>query len=153
MVNAVEVAEEVSGRSICARMLMKTVGRRDISGPEASFELSGLALWRCSRQFSYLSLKGSRRLERNGDTAISSSSLDKYLARPHDELCSWYKFASKNGKVPVAERDAEDICEDDDEENEPVDALQQPDWVDVYVGHNQCYEGVEDDFQYDDGEE
>ena len=29
---------------MCAKMLLKTVGRRDISGPKASFELSGLAL-------------------------------------------------------------------------------------------------------------
>lgn len=31
--------------------------------------------------------------------------------------------------------------------------MQQPDWVDIYAGHNQCYEGVEDDFQHDDGRE
>ena len=82
-------------------MLIKTVGRRDISGPEASFELSGLALWRCSRQFTYLSMSGLRRLERDGDTATRSTALDKYLAPPREEHCSWYKFASKNGKVPV----------------------------------------------------
>ena len=58
MVNAVDIADagQVTGKSICAKMLIKTVGRRDISGPEASFELSGLALWRCSRQFTYVSV-------------------------------------------------------------------------------------------------
>ena len=101
MVATTDSADEVSERSICAKLLMKTVGRRDISGPEASFELSGLSLWRCSRQFSYLSMTGSRRLEQNGETATTSSSLDKYLARPCEEACSWYDFASKNGKVPV----------------------------------------------------
>ena len=90
MVNAVDThdADQVSGKSMCAKMLMKTVGRRDISGPEASFELSGKALWRCSRSFTYLSMSGSRRLERDGETATCSTPLDKYLARPWHEQCS-----------------------------------------------------------------
>ena len=84
MVNAVDAADadQVTGKSMCAKMLIKTVGRRDISGPEASFELSGLALWRCSRPFSYLSMSGSRRLERDGETETWTTPLDKYLARP-----------------------------------------------------------------------
>ena len=103
MVNAVDAtdADQVTGKSMCAKMLIKTVGRRDISGPEASFELSGLALWRCSRSFTYLSMSGSRRLERDGETATRSTPLDKYLIRPREEHSSWYHFASKNGKVPV----------------------------------------------------
>ena len=94
MVNAVDAgdADQVTGKSMCAKMLIKTVGRRDFSGPEASFELSGLALWRCSRPFTYLSKSGSRRLERDGETATRSTPLDKYLARPQDEHCSWYHF-------------------------------------------------------------
>ena len=62
MVNAVDAtdADQVMGKSMCAKMLIKTVGRRDISGPESSFELSVLALWRCSRSFTYLSMSGSR---------------------------------------------------------------------------------------------
>ena len=53
MINAVDTtdADQVIGKSICAKMLIKTVGRRDNSRPEASFEMSGLALWQCSRQF------------------------------------------------------------------------------------------------------
>ena len=72
MVNAVDAADanQVTGKSICAKMLIETVVRRDVSGPEASFELSGLALWRCSCHFTYLSMTGSRRLERDGDTAL-----------------------------------------------------------------------------------
>ena len=103
MVNAVDAADadHVTGKSMCAKMRIKTVETRDISGPEASFELSGLALWRCSRPFTYLSMSGSRRLERDGETATRSTPLDKYLARPQDEHCSWYRFASKNGNVPV----------------------------------------------------
>ena len=203
---------------MCAKMLIKTVGRRDISGPEASFELSGLALWRCSRPFTYLSMSGSRRLERDGDTATRSTPLDKYLARPRDEQCSWYHFASKNGKVPVVSGGAthatwplnEDYCRtmlllhwpnwfdiqevkgdaeswidrfrdfvstsdcptfvkaqvskaqryadhpqepvfEEDEGDDAVEAEERPDWVDVYAGQNQRYEGTEKDFGYDDG--
>ena len=55
MVNAIDTtdADQVTGKSICAKILIKTVRRRDISDPKASFELSGLALWRCSRQFTF----------------------------------------------------------------------------------------------------
>lgn len=37
-INAVDMtdASQVSGKSICAKMLIKTVGRRDVSAPEAS---------------------------------------------------------------------------------------------------------------------
>ena len=222
MVNAVDStdASQVSGKSVCAKMLIKTVRRRDISGPEASFELSGLALWRCSRQFAYVSMTGSRRLERDGDTATRSTPLDKYLARPQDKHCSWYQFASADGKVPVVSGGAthatwplnEDYCRtmlllhwpnwfdiqevkgddeswidrfkdflatdqcplfvkaqvakaqryaehpqdpvfEDDMDDDAVEAEEQPDWIDVYAGQNQRYEGVEKDFDYDDGGE
>ena len=221
MVNAVDAADadQVTGKSICAKMLIKTVERRDISGPEASFELSGLALWRCSRHFTYLSMTGSRRLERDGDTATRSTPLDKYLARPQEQHCPWYQFASKDGKVPVVSWGAthstwplnEDYCrsmlllhwpnwfeiqevkgeaeswinrfkdflatnefptfvraqvskaqhyaehpqEPAFKDNVDDDAVEeeQPDWVDVYAGQNQRYEGVEKDFDYDDGGE
>ena len=222
MVNAVDAtdADQVTGKSMCATMLIKTVGRRDISGPEASFELSGLALWQCSRSFTYLSMSGSRRLERDGETATRSTPLDKYLARPHDEHSSWYHFASKNGKVLVISGGAthatwplnEDYCRTmlllhwpnwfniqkvkgdaeswierftdfissnecpgfvkaqdakaqryaehpqeqvfvEDEDDDAVEAEEQPDWVDVYAGQNKRYEGVEKDLDYDDGGE
>lgn len=42
---------------------------------------------------------------------------------------------------------SEDNVDDDAVEEE------QPDWVDVYAGRNQRYEGVEKDFDYDDGGE
>ena len=73
---------------MCVKMLITIVGRRDISGPEASFELSGLALWLCSHPFTYLSMSGSRRLKRDGETATRSIPFDKYLAPPQDEHCS-----------------------------------------------------------------
>ena len=163
-------------------------------------------------------MTGSRRLEQNGETATTSSSLDKYLARPREELCSWYDFASHNGKVPVVSGGAtyatwpllEDYCrtmmllhcpswfsiqevkrdeeswnecfetflasddsptfvkaqvikaqqaanhqpDDQYEENEDEDeseAVEQPDWVGVYASPNHQLEGVESEFQYDDG--
>ena len=222
MVNAVDAADadQVTGKSMCAKMLIKTVGRRDISGPEASFELSGLALWRCSRPFTYLSMSGSRRLERDGETATRTTPLDKYLARPPNEHCCWYHFASRNGIVTIVSGGSthatwqlnEDYCRtmlllhwpslfdiqevkgdaeswidrfkdfiasddcptfvkaqvakaqryadhpqepvfEEDEEDDAVEAEEQPDWVDVYAGRNQIYEGVERDFDYDGGED
>ncbi|XP_078350740.1 uncharacterized protein LOC144635515 [Oculina patagonica] len=222
MVNTVDTSDagEISGKSMCAKMLIKTVGRRDISGPEASFELSRLALWQCSRKFNYLSMSGSRRLERDGDTATRSTPLDEYLGRSRRESCSWYQFASKKNKIPVVTGGAthatwplnEDYCRtmlllhwpnwfdiqevkgdaeswidrfkdfvstndcptfvkaqvakamryaehpqepifEEDGDDDAVDAEEQPDWVDIYGGHNQIYEGVERDFNYDDGGE
>ena len=222
MGNAVDThdADQVSGKSMCAKMLMNTVGRRDISGPEASFYLSGKALWRCSRSFTYLSMSGSRRLERDGETTTCSTPLDKYLARPRHKQFSWYHFASKNGKVPVvcggathatwplnedycrtmlllhwpnwfdiqevkgdaeswidrftdficsgecptfvkaqvtkaqhyAEHPQEPVFEEEEDEDAAV-AEEQLDWVDVYAGQNQIFEGVERDLDYDDGGE
>ncbi|EDO35707.1 predicted protein [Nematostella vectensis] len=119
----VKIKRGSQGKSFCPHLMEQhkwqqvaageNVGRRDVSGPEASFELSGLALWGCSRQFSYISMKGSRRLEKNEDTVTSSSSLDRYLARARDEFCSWYRFAAKNGKVPVMYEGVEDFQYDD----------------------------------------
>ena len=208
MVNAV-------GTHDADQMLMKTVGRRDISGGEASFELRGKALWRCSRSFTYLSMSGSRRLERDGETATCSTSLDKHLVRPGHKQCSWYHFASKNGKVPVVSGGAthatwllnEDYCRtmlllhwpnwfdiqevkgdaeswidrftdficsaecstfvkaqryaehpqepafEEDVDKDAAVAEEQQDWVDVYAGQNQIFEGVERDLDYDDGGE
>ncbi|XP_068720423.1 ATP-dependent DNA helicase PIF6-like [Montipora capricornis] len=165
-------------------------------------------------------MSGSRRLERDGETATCSTPLDKYLARPRQEQCSWYHFASKNGKVPFisggathatwplnedycrtmlllhwpnwfdiqevkgdaeswidrftdfictaecptfvkaqvskaqryAEHPQEPVFEEDLDEDAAV-AEEQPDWVDVYAGENQIFEGVERDLDYDDGGE
>ena len=162
-------------------------------------------------------MSGSRRLERDGETATRSTPLDKYLARPRDEHCSWYHFASRNGNIPVVSGGSthaawplnEDYCRtmlllhwpswfdiqevkgdaeswidrfkdffagddcpafvkaqvakakryadhprdsvfEEDEEDDAVEAEEQPDWVDVYSGQNQIYEGVERDFDHDD---
>ena len=42
---------------------------------------------------------------------------------------------------------------EEDEEDDAVEAEEQPDWVDVYAGQNQIYEAVEKDFDYADGGE
>ena len=42
---------------------------------------------------------------------------------------------------------------EEDEEDDAVEAEEQPDWVDVFAGRNQIYEGVERDFHYDGGED
>ena len=93
MVNAVDAADadQVTGKSMCATMLIKTVGRQDVSGLEASFELIGLALWRCSCPFTYLSMSESRRLQLDGETATRTTPLDRYL---HDRDMSTVLFTT-----------------------------------------------------------
>ena len=43
--------------------------------------------------------------------------------------------------------------EDDDDDDDDVDAEGQPDWVDIYGGQHQRYEGVLRDLNYDYGRE
>ena len=92
--------EDSSVGSLCTKLMMKTV-KRDVSGVEACHELSQLQLYRCSHQFQYVSLTGSRVLERTGLTATKATPLDKYLARDSDDNSSWYNFLARSGKVPV----------------------------------------------------
>ena len=57
-------------------------------------------------------------------------------------------------QVAKAQRYAEHPQEpvfEDDMDDDAVEAEEQPDWIDVYAGQNQRYEGVEKDFDYDDG--
>ena len=51
-----------------------------------------------------------------------------------------------------AEHPQEQVFEDDTD-YDAAEAEEQPDWVDVYAGQNQRYEGVEKDFDFDDGGE
>lgn len=67
--------------------------------------------------------------------------------------CPMFVKAAMWKAQQLAEHPREDRYEDDDEEDEPDEAEQQPDWVDVYAGQNQRFEGVESEFQYDDGGE
>ena len=89
-----------SVQSLCSKLLMQSV-KRDVSGVEACHELAELPLYRSSHQFQYVSMTGSRVLERTGTTATKSTPLDKYLSRAKDDTSSWYTFLCKSGKVPV----------------------------------------------------
>ena len=64
MANATDESNGATAKSVCTKLLMDTV-KRDISGIEASYELSSLPLYRCSHQFQNVSFTGSRVLERN----------------------------------------------------------------------------------------
>ena len=61
-VNAVDAtdADQVTSKSMCVKIWIKTKGRIDTSRLEASFDLSGLPLWRSTCQFTYLLMSGSR---------------------------------------------------------------------------------------------
>ena len=98
--NSADECTGASAQSVCTKLLMNTV-KRDVSSMEASYELTTLPLYRCSHQFQNVSFSGSRVLERTGSTLTKSTSLDKYLDRPEWDVCSWYQFVCKQGKVPV----------------------------------------------------
>ena len=100
MANTSDETSGATAKSLCTKLLMNTV-KRDISAVEASFELSGLPLYRCSHQFQSVSMSGSRVLERTGATLTKSTPLDKYLSRPDGDNSSWYEYICKSGKVPV----------------------------------------------------
>lgn len=65
--------------------------------------------------------------------------------------CPTFVKAQVSKAQHYAEHPQEPVFED----NVDDDAVEeeQPDWVDVYAGQNQRYEGVEKDFDYDDGGE
>ena len=100
MVQATEEDQGTTAKSICTKLLMNTV-KRDVSSVEASYELTGLPLFRCSHHFQSVSLTGTRRLEKSRTTLTKQTPLDKYLARDSDDSSSWYQFICKTGKVPV----------------------------------------------------
>ena len=75
--------------------------KRDVSAVEASYELSGLPLYRSSHTFKSVSLSGSRVLEKGGSQLTRNTALDKYLERRKDGTSSFYKFICRLGKVPV----------------------------------------------------
>ena len=59
------------------------------------------------------------------------------------QVCKAQHYA-EHPQEPVFEESVDD---------DAVEAEEQPDWVDVNAGQNQLYEGVEKDFDYDDGGE
>ena len=146
---------------------MDTV-KRDISGIEASYELSSLPLYRCSHQFQNVSFTGSWVLERNGATLTKSTPLDKYLAHPKEDVRSWYLFVCRLGKVPVISGSnmratwplTEDLSRSMLQLHWPnwrqitdIGAQydsQQPEWMDL-LQPIADFDDVTSDFTYDDG--
>ena len=99
IVNAAD-EDHTSAKSLCTKLLMRTV-KRDVSAVEASYEITGLPLYRCSHQFQSISMTGSRLLEKKGSTVTKSTPLDKYLARDIDDNSSWYSYICRSGRIPV----------------------------------------------------
>ena len=66
--------------------------------------------------------------------------------------CPTFVKAQVSKAQHYAEHPQEPVFEEDEDEDAVV-AEEQPDWVDVYAGQNQIFEGVERDLDYDDGGE
>ena len=92
LVNSNDNSDGADGKTICTKLLMETV-KRDISGVEASYELSGLPLYRCSHNFQSVSLSGSRVLERSDSKVTKQTIVDKYLDRKKKDEKSLYDLA------------------------------------------------------------
>jgi len=74
-----------------------------VSSVEASYELSGLPLYRSSHTFQSVSLTGFRALDlsKPKSTVTRNTILDKYLNRDEQDKTSLYSFICRQGKVPV----------------------------------------------------
>ncbi|WAQ97056.1 hypothetical protein MAR_029746 [Mya arenaria] len=89
-----------TAKSFCTKYIKNTV-KRDVSAVEASSELSRLPLYRCSCSFQSVSLSGFSVLEQDGSVVTKNTALDNYLNRDLDDICSYFTFISRNGKVAV----------------------------------------------------
>ena len=85
----------------------------------------------------------------NGD---AESWIDRFKDFFTSDDCPTFVKAQVAKAQRFADHPQEPVFEED-EEDDAVEAEEQPDWVDVYAGQNQIYEGVERDFDYDDGGE
>ena len=63
MINCADDSTGATAKSICSKLMIGTV-KRDVSSVEASFELSGLTLYRSSHTFQSVSFSGSRILDK-----------------------------------------------------------------------------------------
>jgi hypothetical protein len=72
MINCADDSTGATAKSICSKLLIRTV-KRDVSSVEASFELSGLTLYRSSHTFQSASFSESRIL----DNSKGNSTLTK----------------------------------------------------------------------------
>ena len=102
MVNCVDGSSGATAKSLCSKLLIGTV-KRDESLVEASYELSGLPLYRSSHTFQSVSLTGFRALylSKPKSTVTKNTILDKYLNRGEQDKTSLYSFICRQGTVPV----------------------------------------------------
>ena len=113
MVNAVDAAD-AEHVNMCAKMLIKTVGRQDISGPEASFELNWTSTW-VMQPICLHTCQCQGQGDLNGMVALQLIAPLK-TSILHDHRTSiafgtilhsrmvWFHFASKNVKAPAVSR-------------------------------------------------
>ena len=102
MVNCADESSGATAKSLCSKLLIGTV-KRDVSSVEASYEFSGLPLYRSSHTFQSISLTGFRALDlsKPKSTVTRNTILDKYLNRDEQDKTSLYSFICSQGKVPV----------------------------------------------------
>ena len=102
MVYCADESSRATAKSLCSKLLIGTV-KRDVSSVEASYELSGLPLYRSSHTFQSVSLTGFRApdLSKPKSTVTKNTILDKYLNRDEQDKTSLYSFICRQGKVPV----------------------------------------------------
>ena len=102
MVNCADESSGATAKSLCSKLLNGTV-KRDVSPVEASYELSGLPLYRSSHTFRSVSLNGFRVLDlsKPKSTVTKNTILDKYLNRDEQDKTSVYSFICGQGKVAV----------------------------------------------------
>ena len=79
----------------------------------------------------------------------AESWVDRFKDFLASNACPTFVKAQVSKPKHYAEHLQEPVFEDNVED----DAVEEPDWVDVYTGQNQRYEGVEKGFEYDDGGE
>ena len=82
----------------------------------------------------------------------AESWIDRFKDFFTSDVCPTFVKAQVAKAQRFADHPQEPVFEYD-EEDDPVEVEEQPDWVDVYAGQNRMYECVERDFDYDDGEE
>ena len=80
----------------------------------------------------------------------AESWIDRFKDFVATSECPTFVKAQVSKAQRCAEHPQEPVFEEN-EDDDAVEAEEQPDWVDVYAGQNQRYEGVEKDFDFDDG--
>ena len=84
--------------------------------------------------------------EVKGDAQSWINKLTDFIS---SDACPTFVKAQVSKEQRYADHPQEQVFVED-EDDDAAEAEQQPDWVDVYAGQNQRYEGVEKDLDYDD---